>query len=196
MSRWRALAAIALLPPAFAACDHPERKGQGTPAGVAARASQVDRYLDGYRLLQPDRFPDSSQVASGCDHATSNAIAELEAGGAIVERSFETSLARKLECRWASDRAWIAACRFEKASIPSGGDLASASQRKADLALVRERDWSPAAARFAFVQAGGLSNSGDPPHWIATDTCQPFVWKAGDWEIDLRESVRQRRRGS
>jgi hypothetical protein len=182
MRRWRALAAVALLPPAFAACDAPEPKGEGVSAGAAAKAPPLDPYLDGYRLLQPDRFPDASQVAAGCDFASSSAIAEMEAGGAIVdERSFETSVARKLECRWASDRPWIAACRFEKAGIASSGDLGSDSQRKADITLVREGDWSPAAARFAFVQAGGLVKDANPPRWIATDTCEPFVFKAGDW---------------
>lgn len=189
MRSWRALAAVVLLPPASVACDEPEPKGQGPSAGVAAKAPPVDPYLDGYRLLQPDRFPDASQVAAGCDFATSSAIAEMEAGGAILERSFETSFARKVECRWASDRPWIAACRFEKATLPYSGDLGSEAERQRDVASVREGDWSPAAARFAFVQAGGLVKDSNPPRWIATDTCEPFVFKAGDWEIDLRRSV-------
>ena len=196
MRSWLALVAATLLPPALPGCGPLGMKGGEEGAGAPVETAKLDRYLDGYRLLQPERLPEAADVASGCDEATANAIGELEAGGAMVERTFETSLARKLECRWASDRPWIAACRFEKAEVPFGGGQESEAERQEAVALLRDRDWGPAAARFAFVQTGGLANGGDPPRWIATDTCEPFVFKAGDWEIDLRESVRRRGLGS
>jgi hypothetical protein len=194
MKAWRAFATVSLAPLALVACNPAEPNGEAAAVAAAAGESRLDPYLDGYRLLEPDSFPDEAEIASGCDFATESAIAEMEAGGAIVERTFDTSVARRPECRWASDRRWLAACRFERASIPFGTDRESESGRQAYVARLRDRDWSPAAARFALVQAGGLSNAGDPPRWIATDTCEPFVFKAGDWEIDLRESVRRRRR--
>ncbi|HEX8526756.1 hypothetical protein, partial [Allosphingosinicella sp.] len=89
-----------------------------------------------------------------------------------------------------ADEGRIAECRFEQATVPFA--LAYDEPRKSDyVARLRERDWSPAAARFALV---GWTNPriSTEPRWIATDTCEPFVFDTGDFKIDLRELVRDR----
>ena len=145
----------------------------------------------GLGQLSPERFPTEEEVASGCQSATSAAIAELEEAGAIVDPSYEDYRVRKLDCRWAADDPAIAECRFEKASVPGLLGVEPAGVDPA--AGLRERDWKPAAARLALVRRGGPLEPMGPPRWIAADTCEPFVFKAGEWEIDLRAMARRRR---
>lgn len=149
-----------------------------------------DRHLPAhYVRLDPPGFPTEEEVASGCDAATGSAIGELEEAGAIVEQTLEEFRVRKLLCRWAADDSRIAECRFEKASI--AGSFGDEAQLRRSIAALRERDWEPAAARLAFVAAGRFDALGKAS-WVATDTCEPFVFKAGELEFDLREMARQR----
>ena len=169
----------------------PQSNEVGPPP--AAAEPDIDRYLDNrYRLLQPDRLPNSSEVALGCDSATSDAIRELEQGGAIVDPTYDMTIVRNLECRPAGDDPRIAACRFQQASIPLHVALEGEARQRDHVARLRERDWSRAAARFALV-AWTNPQIRSEPRWIATDTCEPFVFRGDGWEIDLREMARQRR---
>ena len=171
------------------------RSTQHHPSPSASEPG-IDRYLDDrYRLLQPDRLPNSSEVARGCDSATSDAIRELEQGGAIVDPSYDTTVVRNLECRPAGDNPKIVACRFQTASIPLEVAMEGETRQRDYVARLRERHWRNAAARFALV-AWTNPRIGSEPRWIATDTCEPFVFRGAGWELDLREMVRRRRRGN
>lgn len=166
----------------------------GSPPAVVEPS--VDRYLDGrHRLLQPERLPNASEVALGCDSASSDAIRELEEGGAIVDPTYDSSVVRELECRPADDEPRIAACRFQIASVPLHVALEGEARQRDYVARLRARDWSRAAARFALV-AWTNPQIGSEPRWIATDTCEPFVFSGDGWEIDLREMARRRRQGN
>jgi hypothetical protein len=184
VTRWLAFAAL-LLPLGVGASEAPP------PAAAPAEKNSADRYLDGrYRLLAPGRPPDAAEVASACYGAGADAIGELEAGGAIVDPTYDEYEVRRLDCRWAPDDRRIALCRFEQASVPaSWGDEA---RRRQSVARLRERDWKPAAARLAFVAWRNPAMSAGPG-WIATDTCRPFVFKGDGWEIDLRKMVGEKR---
>lgn len=167
---------------------------QQTGPSLAAAHSGIDRYLDDrYQLLQPPRLPNAAEVAMGCDSASSDAIRELESGGAIVDPSYDQSVVRGLECRPAADEPRIAACRFRKASIPLHAAMDGEKSQRDYVARLRERDWGSAAARIALVAWANPKFSSEP-RWIATDTCEPFVFKGDGWEIDPREMARQRRR--
>jgi hypothetical protein len=161
---------------------------------TGADAPGPDRYLDArYRLLTPVRLPDPEEVASGCYAASSAAIAELEEGGAIVDPTYEETVVRNLQCRWAVDEPRIAECRFERASISGFLSSGGADDRREDqMARLRERDWSKASARFALVAPSAPVGAGprSPGEWIATDTCQPFVFRGEGWEIDPRDMIR------
>ncbi len=160
-----------------------------TGAAVSAEDPRDRHPPPHYVRLTPPGFPTEEEVASGCDSAASAAIGDLEEAGAIVERSFEEYRVRKLDCRWAADDRRIAECRFESASVAGSFPDPERGRRSAD--SVRERDWKPTAARFAFVAAGRFDALG-PPSWVATDTCEPFVFKAGELEFDLRDMARRR----
>jgi hypothetical protein len=196
---WLASAGAVMLPLVANACQ-PEEQGRAT-AQASVVEPKADRYLDErYRLLTPDRLPNDGEVAAGCSSATSDAIRELEESGAIVDPSLDEFVVRKLECRWASDEPKIAACRFQQASIPfqttpiRDATEAEAEKRK-QIARLPDRSWTSAAARFALV-AWVDPRIRSEPRWIATDTCQPFVWRGEGWEIDLREMARRRRQAN
>jgi hypothetical protein len=161
------------------------------PAGTGPVGEEsAQPYLRGLDRLAPDRFPTAEEVASGCYSATAAAIGELESAGAIVDPTYEEYRVRKLACRWAADDPGIAECRFEKASVPGllGGEPAGADPGS----HLRDRDWKPAAARFALVRRSRPLEPVGAPYWVAADTCEPFVFKAGEWEIDLRAMARRR----
>lgn len=161
----------------------------GTAAAPLAENPR-DRHLPAhYVRLTPPGFPTEEEVASGCDSASGAAIGDLEEAGAIVEPSFEEYRVRRLDCRWAPDDRRIAECRFEAASV--AGSFPDPQMPRRSARSVGERDWKPAAARLAFVAAGRFDGLGRPS-WVATDTCEPFVFKAGELEIDLREMARRR----
>lgn len=168
---------------------------RAAPVGTAAThppENPRDRHLpDHYVRLIPPAFPTEEEVASGCHSASASAIGELEESGAIVERTLEEYRVRKLACRWAADDPRIAECSFDKASI--AGSFGDEEQRRRSIAALRERHWKPAAARLAFVAAAGRFEAVGKPSWVATDTCEPFVFKAGEMEFDLREIARRRK---
>lgn len=166
------------------------RAGPVEPAADPPAQNPRDRHFPPqYVRLTPPGFPTEEEVASGCDSATGAAIGDLEEAGAIVDPSFEEYRVRRLDCRWATDDPRIAECRFEAASV--AGSLADPDRLSRPAQPVRERDWKPAAARLAFVAQGKFDALG-PPSWVATDTCEPFVFKAGGLEIDLRAMARRR----
>lgn len=169
----------------------------GQPGSLSvAKEAGIDRYLNGrYRLLQPERLPNASEVALGCDGATSDAIGELEQGGAIVDPSYDSTMVRNLECQPAGDDPRIAACRFERASVPLDVALNGEARQQDYVARLRERDWTRVAARFARVARTNPQIPSEP-RWIATDICEPFVFRGDGWEIDLRAMARRRRQGS
>lgn len=157
------------------------------PVPAATGGEPADPYLKGFSRLPPQGFPTEEEAASGCHWATAAAIRELEDAGAIVDPSYEEYRVRKLACRWAADDPAIAECRFEKASVPGLIDREESGRPE----RIPERNWTPAAARFALVRPGGALDPAGPPRWVAADTCQPFVWKVGDGEIDLRAIARR-----
>ncbi|HEU0135191.1 MAG TPA: hypothetical protein VFR28_10235 [Allosphingosinicella sp.] len=163
----------------------PVEKGSAAPAANPRDAHLPARFVP----MEPPAFPTEEEAASGCQSATSAAIGEMEAAGAIVEATLEEYRVRKLDCRWAPDDRRIAECRFEKASIP--GAFGDEAQRRRSIRYLRERDWKPASARFAFVAEGRFDSLGKPS-WVATDACEPFVFKAGELDVDLREAARRR----
>jgi len=193
MSAGYSLAGAILLSLLVGTSQPVDPQSKDTGSFPAAADPGIDRYLDGrYRLLEPDRLPNAREVAFGCDSATSDAIRELERGGAIVDPTYDTTVVRNLECRPAGDDPRIAACHFQQASIPLHVALEGGASARDYVARLPEREWSRAAARFALV-AWANPQMGSEPSWIATDTCQPFTFRGEGWEIDLREMARQRR---
>ena len=190
MSTWPVIVTTVLLSLAIGASTDQRMRAVAGPAD-----SPRDLYLDArYTLLDPPGLPGPADIASGCYAAGADAIRELEDAGAIVDPSYDSREVRNLVCRWAADNPSIAECRFESATVPGLLDMDPQFDRGAFIARLRPEDWSPAGGRFAYVAWASPHMAGLPRRWIATDTCEPFVWDAGEFQIDLREMARSRRK--